>query len=319
MAHNLEMINGKAQMFFKGQAPWHNLGREVTGNLSVNEAINAAGLNWSVALKDLQTVAGEAVTHKASYRTDTGAILGVVGPQYTLLQNQDAFNWFSPFVTSGEAAFETAGSLRDGRRVWALAKINRDPMKIVGDDVVEKYILLSNSHDGSMAVRVGFTPIRVVCENTLTMSINNSKSSLIRLSHTKNVVDNLEEIREVMNVANASFESTAEQYRGLAQKNINSSDLEKYVRIVFGCEDTTGERKSRVLEPITNLFENGRGNNLAGVRGTYWAAYNAITEYVQYDRGTGAIEDKRLNETWFGSGMVLNKKALSTALIMAGV
>src|SRR6185295_11897446 len=127
------------------------------------------------------------------------------------------------------AQIETAGSLRQGKRVWVLAKINRDPLVIKGNDVVEKYVLLSNSHDGTLAVRVGFTPIRVVCNNTLSMAINSEASKLIRIKHTKNVVSNLESVQEIMNLADQEFQATAEQYRMLTRKDINSKDLEKYI------------------------------------------------------------------------------------------
>jgi phage/plasmid-like protein (TIGR03299 family) len=320
MAHELEIVNGKANMIYVGNAPWHDLGTKVPETISTAEAIVASGLNWNVGLKELFTDSAEKVTHRATYRQDTGAILGVVGPEYTALQNSDAFSFFDPFLASKEATIQTAGSLKEGRRVWVLAKLNRDPMKIVGEDTVEKYILLSNSHDGTLAVRVGFTPVRVVCQNTMSMAHNDRNSQLIRLSHTKNVALNLEAIREVMDTANARFEATAEQYRLLAQKQINQADLERYVKLVFTMgtvDENAGERKSRVLEPITRLFETGRGNDMAGVAGTYWAAYNAVTEFIQYERGGTASKDSRLNETWFGGGMVLNKKALQTALTLS--
>jgi len=321
MAHELEVVNGKANMIYVGSAPWHQLGTQVASTITSAEAIKAAGLDWNVGLKDLFTGDSEKVTHRATYRQDNGKILGVVGPEYHALQNSKAFSFFDPFLESKEATIETAGSLKEGRRVWVLAKLNRDPMKIVGDDIVEKYILLSNSHDGTLAVRVGFTPVRVVCQNTMSLAHNDHRSQLIRLSHTKNIVGNLEAIREVMDTANAKFEATAEQYRMLATKQINQKDLEKYVKLTFAAKleetEEVEERKSRVLEPITRLFETGRGNQMPGVAGTYWAAYNAVTEFIQYERGNNATQDSRLNETWFGGGMVLNKKALATALTLA--
>ena len=120
-------------------------------------------------------------------------MLGVVGPRYTILQNQDAFKWFQPFLEAKEAALHTAGSLRGGSRIWVLAKLNREPLVIAQGDEVEKYLLLSHSHDGSLAVRVGFTPIRVVCQNTLSMAHNADASKLIRFKHTKDIHENLAE------------------------------------------------------------------------------------------------------------------------------
>ena len=135
--------------------------------------------------------------------------------------------WFQPFLDAKEAALHTAGSLRNGSRIWVLAKLNRDPLVIAQGDEVEKFILLSHGHDGSLAVRVGFTPVRVVCQNTLAMAHGSDASKLIRVKHTKDVHENLANIREVMDLANAEFEATAEQYRLLARKSINQADLRK--------------------------------------------------------------------------------------------
>src|SRR4029077_19321005 len=156
------------------------------------------------------------VDHRAVRRTSDSKVLGVVGPRYAPLQNMDAFAWFQPCLDTREAALHTAGSLRGGRRIWVLAKLNRDPLVIAEGDEIEKFVLLSHGHDGSLAVRAGFTPIRVVCQNTLSMAHGSDASKLIRVKHTKDVLQNLANIREIMNLANAEFESTAEQYRRLA-------------------------------------------------------------------------------------------------------
>lgn len=323
MAHEIEMINGKAQMFFRGETPWHKLGTAVNGNLTVEQAIQTAGLNWEVGMKPLQTTDGIGVAHKAVYRKTDSSILGIVGPSYNPLQNSEAFAWFNPFVESGVASFECAGSLNGGRKVWILAKINIDNQEVVAGDPVSAYILLSNSHDGTLAARAGFTPVRVVCNNTLSAAHTTFASKLLRVNHTKNIVTNLEKIQETMDVATRTFNATVEQYKTLAKRGINTADLEKYVNIVFRAQSKVDEfeavetRKSKVLEDVTNLFETGRGSDIAEVRGTLWGAYNAITEYIQYNRGKD--ESKRLNETWFGGGMVLNNKALKTALDMTAV
>jgi len=322
MAHE---IRAKDNMFSVNEVPWHRLGVVLPNAPTVQEGILAAGLNWEVGTKPLFTAEGEAAPAMATFRKDDNSILGVVGPTYKPLQNLEAFNFFQPFLDTKEASLETAGSLKDGRRVWVLAKINRSDSIIVpkADDRVSKYVLLSNSHDGTLAVRVGYTPIRVVCNNTLTLAHDENVSQLIRIKHTGNVVENLEKVREVMDTANATFEATAEQYRFLASREINQKDLEKFVKVVFATPKQQKEASSpeelgsgsRVMADIQQLFEHGQGNDLPGVAGTYWAAYNAITEFVQYKRGND--EANRLDQTWFGTGMSLNKKALKTALILA--
>lgn len=321
MSHEVE------SMFYVGEVPWHKLGVSVKNAPTIEEAIKLAGLDWKVGLKELITKeGGQDVPAQATFRESDGRILGVVGPTYKPLQNAEAFKFFEPFLASGQANLETAGSLRNGQRVWILAKINRPDSVIVpeADDRVAKYLLLSNSHDGTLAIRVGFTPIRVVCANTLAMSIGDKsgQTQLLKVHHKGNVVATLEKIREIINLADQRFESTAEQYRQLAKTPIDLATLEKYVKIVFATKHTedkpeSEETKSRVFPKIRELFENGRGNNLPGVKGTLWAAYNAVTEYIQYERGKDAAN--RLNETWYGQGMQLNKKALETAVTIAKV
>lgn len=314
MAHEVE------QMMYVGDVPWHKLGTRFEEPPSLEDAIVAAGLNWKVTTEPVFTGAGEELAALATRRGDNNQILGVVGPKYTPLQNIEAFDFFRPFIDAGDASIETAGSLREGKRVFVLAKLKLDPMEIVKNDAVEKYVLLSNSHDGTLAIRVGFTPVRVVCANTMALAINSKASKLLRVRHTKNVVANLEQIQEVMNLANQEFEATADQFKLLASRDINSQDLEKYVKLVFNPTKKIVEtglenvKNQRILNSVIPLFESGRGNDLPGVKGTYWAAYNAISEYLQYERGE---EKNRLDNMWFGVGAELNKKALDVAVRMA--
>jgi phage/plasmid-like protein (TIGR03299 family) len=185
-------------------------------------------------------------------------------------------------------------------------------------DEVEKFILLSHGHDGSLAVRVGFTPIRVVCRNTLSMAHGSDASKLIRLKHTKDVLENLANVREVMDLANAEFEATAKQYRRLARTGINQADLRRYVKLVFKVEeDQEGStRLKNIMEEIVGLAEAGRGNNLPSVSGSLWTAYNGVSEWLGYQRGNS--QDNRLNSLWFGDGAGMNRRALEVALEMAG-
>jgi len=317
MAHEVE------QILYVGETPWHGLGTRFITPPTLDEAIVAAGLDWKVTTEPVFSAGQEKLPALLTRRSSDGSILGVVGPTYEPLQNLKAFDFFKPFIESGEAAIETAGSLRMGKRVFVLAKLNLDPMDIVKGDSVEKYVLLSNSHDGTLAVRVGFTPVRVVCANTMAMALGDSASKLIRVRHTKNVADNLELIRETMNLANQQFEATAEQFRMLAAKNINQADLEKYIKLVFNSNkkiieaegDTSSLNNKRIINAIQPLFEKGLGNDLPGVKGTLWGAYNAANEYLQYYRGDDA--QVRLDQMWFGQSAALNKRALEVAVMMA--
>jgi hypothetical protein len=169
------------------------------------------------------------------------------------------------------------------------------------------------------------------------MAVRNSASKLIRVRHQKNIVESLDALRDIMNTANASFEATAEQYRRLAAKSIVEADLKRYVREVFaprlaapkpGASDAqivqmmadiaaedADESKSRLFAPIQKLFETGRGNTMPGVRGTLWGAYNAVTEYLGYERGES--QDTRVDSMWFQGGAKINQRALEVAVAMA--
>lgn len=309
MAHEVE------NMMYMGETPWHGLGRRVIDAPTSEEAIRIAGLDWKVDRVPLITAEGAPVDHKALVRATDKKVLGVVGPRYQPLQNSEAFAFFDPFIKAGEANYETAGSLREGKRVWILAKINRKPIEVVKNDLVEKFLLLSNSHDGTLAVRVGFSPIRVVCANTLRLAHGDQGSELIRIRHTAKMVKTLDEIREIVNLADARFEATAEQYKALAAKDCNKSDLAKYVHQVFEFSEEPAterikENQEEVLGNIIKLFESGKGAEYH--RGSYWGAYNAVTEYLGYEKGRS--QDSRLDSLWFGESARVNQKAFELAL-----
>ena len=320
MAHEVE------KMMFANDVPWHGLGTRVSDKISIAEAIKTAGLDWNVGLKPLFTQDGERVKAAATYRESDNRILGVVGPDYSVLQNSKAFEFFQPFLDSGAATLETAGSLRNGERIWVMAKIKGDDMVVKGNDTIRRFILLSNGHDGVLAVRAGFTGVRVVCQNTLSMAHNNKNSSLVRIRHVGNVEGTLKLVGEAMQAANQTFEASLELYKKMANSPISAKDFEKYVKLVYTepkkakiaeedgteAELTSGKR---VLESLVPLFERGRGNDMKEVRGTLWTAYNAITEHVQY-YSKAANTAARLDSLWYGSGAQINKRALDVAAKM---
>lgn len=314
MPHEIESIA------FAGATPWHGLGTPLTEEdiYDWNRVCDKSGLNWDVELTSLVTADTQApVAHRAVRRTSDGRVLGVVGPRFCVLQNRDAFKWFQPFLDAREAALHTAGALRQGSRVWVLAKLNRDPLVIAAGDEVEKFILLSHGHDGSLAVRVGFSPVRVLCSNTLAMAHGSDASKLIRVRHSKSLLTNLANIREVMDLANQQFEATADQFRLLARRSINQGDLRRYVKRVLRVEDKDeiSTRTLNQIEEIIRLCESGRGNDLPSVRGTLWTAYNGVSEYLGYVRGRS--QQSRIDSLWFGEAAVVNRRALEVALAMA--
>jgi len=249
-----------------------------------------------------------------------------VGDRFTILPNRDAFKWFDPFLQANEATLNTAGALLEGSRIWVLAKLQRDPIVVTPQDIVEKYLLLSHAHDGSLAIRVGFTPIRVVCHNTLSAAHNDKASKLIRVKHSKSLATNLENIRATMNVINQEFEATAQQYKLLVNKQINAADVRKYVKRVFELDELKDEeistRSLNLIGKVEELFETGKGNTLPTVKGSYWALYNGLTEYLSWEyakpkNGVDTKVDSRMNSLWFGDNADMNQRGLQIAVEMA--
>ncbi len=330
MAHELEIdSNGQAKMFFVGETPWHSLGVQLASPPTVREAITCSKMDSTVNLKQLII---EGTTTKApafaTVRDTDNAILGIVGTDYKPVQNIQAFEWFQPWIDSGQACLESAGSLKGGRHVWVLARVNRDPVEVVKGDPIIRYILLSNSHDGSRGVRAGFTGTRVVCWNTVNAALSAKQSRLLKVRHTKNVIEALKDIHETMDLANTRFLATIEQMRAMSRKGVTKETLTEYVTRVFRPKPLTAddlateteveaeeEKCERLVGKIIPLFEGGRGNALPGVRGTMWAAYNAVTEYLTWERGR--TDDNRLTSLWFGDGQGVAQRAFTVAAQMA--
>jgi len=168
-------------MFYVGDVPWHGLGMPLEDTPTIEDAIIYAGLDWDVSRIQLVMEGTDIqVPAFANVRSTDRKVLGVVGPSYRPLQNLDAFQWFQPYLDSGDVALETAGSLRDGRHIWILARIKQDPIEIVKNDPVAAYILLSNSHNGTASIRAGFSAIRAVCMNTLAAAHDAKSSKLLK-------------------------------------------------------------------------------------------------------------------------------------------
>lgn len=332
MSHEVESL------FYVDQVPWHGLGVKLDDPPTIREAIVAAGLDWTVSTHPLyyKVVADDfkskllPTPNCAVVRDTDSQYLGTVGKNWTPLQNIEAFEFFQPFLDEGLVTLDTAGSLRNGKHIWVLARIKGDPLTIVGDDTIERYILLANGHDGTMAATGAFTPIRTVCANTLAAALENDDTKMMRVVHTKKIKENLDLVQMTMDAANSQFVADAELYRELASRQINQSDLELFVQRVFlsprklkllqkklaeaGIKELPGQR---LIDTITPLFEKGRGNDLPGVKGTWWAAYNSVTEYLSHERGQS--DGVRLDSLWFGQNAVTNQRALNTAKEMAFV
>lgn len=327
MSHQVE------SMMYVGETPWHGLGRKLDNPPTVEEAIKAAELDWTVHLEPIYAKLGTKAVEtlidgkKAVVRSGgKKRVLGVVGSNYTPLQNVDAFKFFDPYLESGNFQLETAGSLAEGRRVWILASLKDGVAEVVKDDPIKQYLLLSSSHDGSACVTARDTIIRVVCANTEAAAMAEAKAAG-KLRHTRNIVARLGDLQEAMAERHAIFQSSLEQYRYLASKKVKGeADLIQFVNTVFQKKSERGT-DAEVPEEITKgaaarakvveLFSTGRGNQLPKVRGTWWAANNAVTEFIDHHYGEerGTTAERRLQHS-----MDVDSKrqhTLNTALKMA--
>ncbi len=319
MAHNLTLENGNAQMMYYGEIPWHGLGTRLQKPATSEEAIVAAGLNWEVVKKPVYVKLDKrfqvkdtfAMVRKDKWQKNECDILGVVGKNYTPVQNKDAFNFFDSIVGDKKAIYHTAGSLSDGKIIWILAKLP-GYIRVVGNDISEKYLLLSNSHDGSSMVQIKFTPIRVVCQNTLTIAMN--KGETLKVKHSRDVKDRLKQASELLGIVNEKYDTIERSFKNMARVQLNEKRLNEYVKTIF--PDPVDELQYATVdnnrEMVRELFEQGLGNNLPGVAGTLWAGYNAVTELIDH-KITKQNKDMRTKSIWFGNGYNVKQKAFDVA------
>jgi len=217
-------------------------------------------------------------------------------------------------VGEGAAVYHTAGALGNGERVWILAKLPEE-IRVKGDDVAEKYLLLSNSHDGNSSVQIKFTPIRVVCDNTLTLAL--SRGPTVRVSHTKDLREHLKQARKNLRIINTRFDGIEQVFQRMAAIQMSTRGLSNYLSRVFPDPgDATDEqgmlRMRRHRAWAEYFFADGKGNGQRPVRGTLWAAYNGVAEYIDH-RQTNQTDADRLESVWFGSGYHTKARAYEIA------
>lgn len=311
MAHGIEIRDGQASMMYVGNVPWHGLGVRLDRPATAFEALRAARLDWVVDKKPLYPGKERpggiprwfAVVRRDLVGTESFPVLGIVGKGYRPLQNREAFEFLDPIVGEGAAAYHTAGALGHGERVWILAKLPAT-MRIVGDDIAEKYLLLSNSHDGTSSVQIKFTPVRVVCQNTLAIALADGRG--LRVCHTRNLMRNLAAARYALGIIDAGFRGLEETFVAMTKVSMNPERLGEYLARVFpapgGPADGKGTRRvARDRAWSEYFFDQGKGADLPGVRGTLWAAYNGVVELIDH-RLLDQTAHRRLDSVWFGPG-----------------
>jgi len=325
MPANIATTHGRPAMMYAGEVPWHHLGTKLDQPVTAREAITAAGLDYEVRLTPLATYDGLAVPKtKAVVRYDTQTVLGVVSNRYVPVQNHQAFGFLDAVVADGGLRYHTAGALGRGEKIWMLAKLPGHIRVKNSDDLVDKYLLLSNAHDGSAALRVYFTPIRVVCQNTLSLAERRSNGQGISIMHKGDLHTKIAEAQKVLGFAQLCFDDAAARIDRLASYYPSHAELSAYFRAIYP-DPEEGKDKTRatnIREELHRLFENGIGHDQPQITRSAWVAYNSVTEFVDHvrpGRGTNDSEraSRRLDSIWFGSGARLKQKAWSLALDMA--
>lgn len=307
-------------MFSVRKEPWHGLGTVLDEPPTIQDAILQAGLDWEVKLQrmkavvDLGTFSQEFPVEnaKAICRMGKNGLIersfGIVTNKYVPLQNSEAFEFFQPILDSGKVHLETAGSLKDGEIVWVLAKLDEDihvGMDIKGDvDKVRPYLLLSMGHNGKRSVKVSFTPIRVVCWNTLSMS---DKDQGIIIPHRKGVADTVK-------AASFDFAETLKTYEEIGKvfKEMNrfKATDDDAIRLAEHMLPVPDKALPGVIELVMKKRHNVYENFIAEVQ-TMWGLYNAFTGFIDHDVITRNGDEGRLNNSWFGSGSKMKTVAFN--------
>lgn len=333
MAHNLEIRDGQASFVAKGEKAWHGLGTYVENAMTAEECMKLARMDWEVEKRPLfveepdesddeDVTFSEITGWSAATRSDTGDVLSIVTDSYQIVQNRECFNFFDSIIDRGEAIYETAGVLGKGERIFLTAKLPSD-IVVKGDvDVVNNYILLTNSHDGTSALQAGFTSIRVVCNNTLTAALNGGMKNAIKLRHTTNIKQMLSEAAEVMGIASQYTQDLNQYFNQMAKVKINDKQLRSYIEKVMNprAEQLTKAEKEefskQFVKTVDSVMEFALTNDTQttkATKGTVWGAYNAISGYY------GHVKDHksataRMNDIVFGQGDQRIKQAFTLAV-----
>jgi len=290
-------------------SPWHNLGIELNHPKTARDAIKMAGLDYTVMKKPLKVETGSNQDTYVTVRKDTDEVLGYVNSSYKPIQNIDAFTFFDALVAEKKAVYETAGVLGKGERIWILAKLPGH-INVHGNDMVNKYLLLINSHDGSLHFRMKHTPIRVVCNNTLTSALQGAGE--VQFNHTPDAVSDLEQAVKMLELSDSLYEQLDSMFNFMAVTKITDDQLQEYVGAIIpdNEEGQNNARTENIRNSVFQLHESGRGSDLA--RGTLWGAFNSITEYADHVMMDGDSAT-RLNSILFGRGEQLKLKAFHLA------
>lgn len=310
MAANVET------MFSVRETPWHGLGKIIHDAPDSLVAIKEAGLDWTVTQQPiyLQNSPEAIPSYYANVRSSDNSVLGIVSKRYSIVQNAEAFAFTDALIGEGEVVYETAGSLRGGKQVWMLARMNRE-FNVLGDKV-EPYLCFTNTHDGSEAIRVLMTPVRVVCNNTLNLAIRTANRAW-SARHIGDVSSRLNEAKRTLGLAETYLEALDEEANKLADIVITDFKLREIVHELLPINDKDSDRtKETVKLKRKGILQAYKADDIKKFRGTGWGLANAVSDFVGHaepSRHTSNFNENRFmkvvgGDTLFDQSIQLLRK-----------
>ena len=275
MAANVET------MFSVRERPWHGLGTVVESAPSSKEALELAGLDWQVHQKDISVLWGRTIPgYKANVRDTDGVVLGVVTDKYRVVQNEDAFAFTDELLGEG-VKYETAGSLNGGRKVWILARLPRE--YVISGERISPYLVFSNTHDGSGAIRVAITPIRVVCNNTLNLALARAERSFSMI-HTGNINEKFEEAKKTLFMADTYMEELGKEFERLRRQKITDAQVKEYIELLLPLEKNATQVQSKNIMKLREDMKQRYYDapDLQNVGNNAYRFINAVSDFATH-------------------------------------
>ena len=300
MAANVE------SMFYTREKPWHGLGVEVKAAPTSADALRLSGLDWTVKQEAIFTDNGKEIAgYKANVRSTDRRVLGVVTDRYKVVQNTEAFAFTDELLGNG-VRYETAGSLQEGRRVWLLARLPRE--YIISGERISPYLVFSNTHDGSGAVKVAVTPVRVVCNNTLNLALSTAKRSW-SMVHTGDIKGKIEEAKETLFFAEKYMDELGKEFEQLRDKKMTDAKVAEYIELLLPVENgATGQQ----VKNIQKLREDMKARyydapDLKQVGNNAYRFINAVSDFATHAdplRKTANYQENLFGRTIDGNPLI---------------
>ena len=326
MAHEVQT------MAYVGETPWHGLGNELTPNQPIEVWAEQAGMDWTIESSDVSYYANHAAggklimpfpDNKVLYRSDTLEPLSVVSQRYQEVQPSEILEFYRDLTEQADFELETAGVLKGGRKFWALAKTGQSTA-LKGKDVSNGYILLATACDGTLATTAQFTSIRVVCNNTLAISLADKSGGVVKVPHS--TVFDADKVKNQLGISINQWNEHMYQMKQLTERRITQAQATNYLNRLFNDVDDTlimfptnnktqkAVPNAKAMNQIMTMFNGqGRGADLDSARDTAYGLLCAVTEFVDHERRAMST-DHRLDSAWFGTGANLKQKGLEEAM-----